>query len=288
MPDLRPSEAARRSLGLRLRELRLDAGLSGVELADACGWKNYKVSKIENAKQAPSEKDIRTWCAACGQEGRVPDLIALSRQIEEMWTDLRRALRAGQVEIQKRGLGTYGSAQLARVYESLHIPGILQTFEYACAQFRIHARLHGLPVDDVEQAAHNRLTAQVLLGARKPTFSFVIEATALHNNVGGSKVMGVQLDFLKYVAGLPNVALGVIPLGRRRTLFPGEAFYLFDDRIVRQEFWSGALRTSRPEDVSFFARVFTTLQKQAVYGDAARAEIELARERIQAQPEATP
>src|SRR3954447_8964894 len=96
LPDLRPSDSARRSLGIRLKDLRLDAGLSGVQLAEVCGWKKYKISKIENAKQTPSESDIRTWCLACDAESQIPELIAFSRQIEQMWSDLRRSLRVGQ------------------------------------------------------------------------------------------------------------------------------------------------------------------------------------------------
>ncbi|MDX6740352.1 helix-turn-helix transcriptional regulator [Actinocorallia sp. A-T 12471] len=280
MADLRPSEEARRALGIRLRELRLDAGLSGVGLAARCGWTKFKVSKIEHAGQAPSEADIRAWCAACGAEGQIPELVAFSRQIEQMWADLREVLRIGQKTIQKRGLSTYGNAKVARVYESLHVPGILQTFGYACRQFTLHADLYELPTGDIEEAARNRLSAQILLGRGGTSFSFLLEATVLHNNIGGLTVMDEQFDFLTQVATLPNVALGVIPLGVPRTLYPGEAFYLFDDHTVRQEFWSGAFKSSRPSDIAHFARAFAKLRTHAVYGDRVRREIEAARARL--------
>ncbi|MEV4383914.1 helix-turn-helix transcriptional regulator [Streptosporangium sp. NPDC049644] len=50
---------ARESLGFRLREVRLDAGLSGRELTGQAGWQASKVSKIELGRQTPTDHDIR-------------------------------------------------------------------------------------------------------------------------------------------------------------------------------------------------------------------------------------
>ncbi|GAB4052706.1 helix-turn-helix domain-containing protein [Catellatospora paridis] len=51
------SQEALRALGLRLRELRQDAGLTGRDLCRATGWLPSKVSKIENGRQTPSHED---------------------------------------------------------------------------------------------------------------------------------------------------------------------------------------------------------------------------------------
>jgi hypothetical protein len=110
-----------------------------------------------------------------------------------------------------------------------------------------------------------------------------LEANVLHTNVGGVHVMDEQLDFLRQAAALPGVALGVLPLGSERTLFPGEGFYIFDDREVRQEFWSAALRTSQPDKIAYFVRAFGELCRQAVYGRVALHAIEDARRRLHAR-----
>jgi transcriptional regulator with XRE-family HTH domain len=53
---------AREALGQRLRDIRKNAGLSGVALAARAGWTNSsKVSKIEHGKQTPPEDDIRAY-----------------------------------------------------------------------------------------------------------------------------------------------------------------------------------------------------------------------------------
>ncbi|MFI0409102.1 Scr1 family TA system antitoxin-like transcriptional regulator [Actinomadura sp. 3N508] len=218
MSQLQPSQAAKQAFGVRLRALRLNAGLSGAELSRRTGLHPSKISRAENGRKNLPETDIRTWASACGAEEEIPELIAARRQVEQMWLEYRERLKLGQKEIQARGRSVYEQARLARVYEALHIPGILQTFNYARCQRLIWARLHGLPIDDVDEAASNRLTSQRLVFEGSTTFSFLLEATTLHTALGSLEVMGEQLDLLVQVAALPNVALGIIPLGTPRTL----------------------------------------------------------------------
>ena len=73
---------ARRELGARLRQLRRSAGLTGQALADATGQHVTRVSRIENGAQPPTERNIRDWCAACGAEDQVDDLIATARTVD--------------------------------------------------------------------------------------------------------------------------------------------------------------------------------------------------------------
>lgn len=283
MPELQPSEATKRAFGVRLRDLRLDAGIEvAQDFAILTGFSASKISRAENGRTSLSEKDIRTWAIACDAEGLIPELIAARREVVQMWTEYRHELKAGQKEIQARALSVYQSTGLVRIYESLHVPGILQTFAYARAQRLIWANLHGLTNEDVDDAAGNRLTSQFLVTeGGGPTFSFILEATALYNVIVNPNVMSEQYDLLIRAAARPHVALGVIPLDTPRSLFPGEGFYLFDEQFVAQEFWSGKLRTAQAADMSYFSQVFAVLRKHAVYGAAARAEIESARRFMQ-------
>jgi transcriptional regulator with XRE-family HTH domain len=289
--DQQPSEAAKQALGVRLRDLRLDIGLSPSALAAETGFSTSKISRTETGKTRLSESDIRKWVLACGAEGQLPELIAASREVDSMWLEYRRRLKLGQAAIQAQGRSSFDGVKLARIYEALHIPGILQTFEYARTQRLIWARLHGLPVHDVDIAARNRLTMQPLVTeGGGPAFSFVLEATALYNVIGGADVMAEQFDFLSSLVAAgprrPHVAVGIIPLGTIRELFPGEGFYLFDDRKVWQEFWSGAFQTAQSHDLAYFGKVFEYQRRHAVYGDAARQVIQAAKNFVQGR--ATP
>ena len=88
-------QRAREQLAERLRDIRLDAHLTARALSAAAGWHEAKTSRIESAKKAPSEDDIRTWCRVCGAERAIPDLIAASRSADSMYTEWRRLQPAG-------------------------------------------------------------------------------------------------------------------------------------------------------------------------------------------------
>jgi transcriptional regulator with XRE-family HTH domain len=275
--------AAKKALGIRLRDLRKDAGLTGRQLADASGLHNTKISRIEHGQQNPAEEDIRAWCIACGVARLIPELIAVRREIEQMWVDWRRELRAGQQHVQSRAMPLYERTELLCAYESVIVPGILQTPQYVRALFESASHLYGLPEGEAEAAVAGRMPRQRLItaGDGRNRYSFLIEAGALNVIVGGIDVMREQLSFLLAVMALPHVSLGIIPTSRIRTLYPGEGFYIFDGTLVRSELWSGGFRTNQPEEISTFLKAFAMLRDQAVYGSHARALIEQALEDLQ-------
>ena len=84
-------QRARQQLAEQLRDIRLDAGLTGRALSAAAGWHEAKTSRIESAKQAPGEADILEWCRVCGADREVPDLIAASRAADSMYVEWRAA-----------------------------------------------------------------------------------------------------------------------------------------------------------------------------------------------------
>lgn len=294
MPSRTPSSARRtlsqadeerKAFGLILRDIRLDTGMTGREWAVATGMRNTKVSRIEHGRQNPSEEDIRIWCIKGGVARRIPELIARHREIEQMWYEYRRELRAGQVRIQSASDTLYESTELLRVYESNTVPGILMIRPYVVASLTMAANLHGLPVDDIEAAADARLVRQRLVTENTGTnrFHFLVEFGGLEKGFGGLDVMHEQLDFLRRVARLWHVRLGIIPPRPQRQVRAGECFYLFDDKLVRSEMWTGGFRSKRPDQVEFFARLHAMLASMAVYGDDADALIERARELLQTQ-----
>ena len=111
MPPHRPAPAgppvtneiqqAREALGYRLRDIRLDARMSGRQLAALTGWHFTKISKIEHGRSMPSEADIEMWCFHCDAGSQIPDLAATVRGIERHYVELKRLLRRGQWTINK-------------------------------------------------------------------------------------------------------------------------------------------------------------------------------------------
>ena len=243
---------------------------------------NTKISRIEHGRQNPSEDDIRAWCIACGVARRIDELIAVHREVEQMWKEHRRELRKGQLHVQERSRPLYERTRLLRAYEAIVVPGILQTADYVRAVLTINAQVHRLPLDEVNGAVAARLSRQDLLthGDGTNNYSFVIEASVLGYWFGSADTMREQLEFLYTATRLPNVALGIIPPGPR-TMWGGECFYIFDDLMVRSEMWTGAFRATRPDEIDFFERVYDRLRRQAVYGDEARELIAAALQLLQ-------
>src|SRR5215472_18844456 len=168
-----PSSSARRAqeaLGARMREIRLDAGLSARDLASATGQHFTRVSKIEHGVQNPTDKDLRNWCSACSAEDQVPDLIATARAVESAYLEFRRQARAGM----KRVLGPhtvflYERTSLFRIYEHNVVPGLFQTAAYSAAMLSFWIGFLDAP-NDIDAAVATRMERQRVLYDRRKRF----------------------------------------------------------------------------------------------------------------------
>ncbi len=269
------AQQAREALGIRLREIREDAGLNGSELARCCGWHKSKTSRIENARTPASDADIRAWCEACSAEpGTVADLIAASREVSTMWVEWKRMERTGLRRAQEMQQPIYEQTKVFRAYSSGLVPGILQTSAYTTAVLAAIRDRRGL-ADDVDAAVAARMERQRVLYEGDHQFALLIEESLLRVRIGTAAAMAGQLSHLMSVAFLPSVALGVIPFGvdRSEMRWPIEDFWIFDDDQVVIELVSGYLTVTRPGEVAMYAAAFTELAEVAVYGAAARALI---------------
>ncbi|MEV8323081.1 helix-turn-helix transcriptional regulator [Kitasatospora sp. NPDC056731] len=265
-------QAARATLATRLGELMRNAGLKGRELSALCGWHPAKTSRILNAKAAPSDSDIRTWCRACGADGQAPDLIASNRAADSLYVEWRRITRTGLRHAQEARVPLYTRTRHFRAYSSRVVPGALQTREYAGALLRTVAAVRQTP-DDVADAVEARLarSSVVFEGGRR--FVAVIEESVLRYRIGDDTVMAEQLGRLLSVMSMPSVSLGVIPFTASRTMWPTETFNLFDDRQAGVELLSAQVTVTAPSDLALYTQAFVRFGALAVHGGAARALI---------------
>ncbi|MEU4301915.1 helix-turn-helix domain-containing protein [Kitasatospora aureofaciens] len=263
------AQAARVAVAARLRELMLDAGLEGRELAVRCGWNPSKTSRIINAKTPPSDSDIKAWCRACDAEDQAADLIATSRAVESMYMEWRRLHRAGMRKTQETLLAEYEQTALTRVYVSNVVPGFFQTTAYATALLRMIRQFQGYP-DDVTEAVAARVARSRFLYEGGHRFVVIMEEAVLRHRAGTRETMAGQLRHLLAVLPLPSVTLGIIPAGGERTMWPLEAFYLHDSRRSVVETLTAEINVVQPRELTDYARAFEQLAKMAVYGPAAK------------------
>ncbi|WP_330232169.1 helix-turn-helix transcriptional regulator [Nocardia sp. NBC_00508] len=259
---------AKEALGARLRELRLDAGMTGTELARRAGWHQTKVSKIEYGKTKPTDDDIRVWCVHTGAPSQLPDLIATLRNIEAAWLEWRRVLGTGTKRRQQASIKLEAETEVMRVYHPFLIPGLLQTAEYAEGVLRSVVEFQQVP-DDVDEGVSKRMERQQILYRRNHRFHFVIAEQALSTTVGNDRTMIGQLDRILAVVGMPRVALGIVP-AEAPCRVPMTNFTIFDNRMAMVETVTAELTVTQPREIAQYARAFDVLAKQALTGEAAR------------------
>lgn len=261
-------QQARETLGVRLRELRKQANLTGLELAGLAGWDNSKVSRYEHGRQTPTERDIHTWCALTNAPQDVADLIASVRSVEAAWLEWKRIQSHNA---QKKTAQVEAESKLVRGYDPDLIPGLLQTRDYATAVLRECIQFVGGP-DDLVAAVAVRLERQQILRKGTRRFHFLIAEQALYTTVGSDRVMARQLEYLSAQVRSSRVAVGIIPRAAQFRV-PVTNFLMYDARQVQVETVSAELTISQPREVALYEKAFQILVKYAAKGEAAQVLI---------------
>ncbi|MEY9941526.1 helix-turn-helix domain-containing protein [Streptacidiphilus sp. MAP5-3] len=264
------AQAARQAVADRLREIMLDAGLQGGELAVRCRWHGSKTSRIINGRTAPSDSDIRAWCSACGADDQADDLIAKNRDADSMYMEWRRLTRTGLRRLQESRIPLYQRTRALRAYSSRVVPGLLQTEAYATALLSTVADFRCIP-NDVADAVAVRLTRAGVIHQRGHQFAFVVEESVLRYRIGDAETMAGQLGHLLEAMSLPAVSLGIIPSTATRHMWPVETFNLFDGERAAVELLSAQVTVTAPSDVALYVQAFARFADLAVHGAAARA-----------------
>ncbi|GAA0332851.1 helix-turn-helix transcriptional regulator [Streptomyces blastmyceticus] len=271
-PKTSSFQQAREAIAARLRDLRLDAELTGRELAERCGWSESKSSRIENAKTPPSASDIRKWCSACGADDQASDLIVANRTADSMYVQWKRLHRTGIRRHQESAVPLYEQTRQFRVYCSNVIPGLVQTEAYATALLSTISDFQGTP-NDAPEAAAARVERSHVIRQGRHRFALLMEEDVLYHRFGDAEVMAGQLGYLLAVMALPSVSLGVIPRGAHRRMWTLETFMIFDDHEVQIELLTAEFKVSQPGEITTYAKAFSRLSGIAVHGAAARGLI---------------
>lgn len=263
---------ARRSLGLRLRELRQAARMNGRQLAELLGWPASKISKLENGRQTPTDDDLRAWADAAGAPQAAEELLAALHTLEVQHAEWQRQLKAGLRTHQAELADLDEKTRHFRAFEPMVVPGLLQTAEYARARLAEGVRVFKVP-NDVDAAVRARVQRQEILYRRDKAFHFVLTEAALRLRLCAVDVMLAQLDRLVALSALRNVKLGIVPFETRYRVAPWHGFWLLDDERVMVETYSAELNLAQPQEIALYTAVFDQLAATASYGGDARAII---------------
>ncbi|WP_331733333.1 helix-turn-helix transcriptional regulator [Streptomyces sp. NBC_01276] len=264
------AQAARAVVAARLRDIRKGAGLTVTELAMLCGWHHSKTSRIENARTAPSARDIHHWCGACGRPDEAPDLVVRSMNAESMYSEWRHQVQELK-KLQNSWPQVFAETRLFRIYSSTLVPGLVQTEGYAGGLLGTIARFRGYP-EAGDEAARARVDRSRIIHEAGRRAVLVVEEAALYYRMGNPDEMAAQLGYLLTAGALPAVSLGVIPRTEaHRTVWPLETFHVYDDTLVSVELLSAEVNITQPSEIALYLKAFEQLRGMAVYGAPARA-----------------
>lgn len=277
-------QQAREVLGLRLRELRLacpDGRLTGAQLAErlGSGWTKSKVSKLENGRQTADAEELRAWAEATGHPDAYDGLLAQLRGFESHIRSWRRQLASGHRPVQEAITAEHDRTKVLTIWENNLVPGMLQTADYARHVLTRHANLMQSP-RDTEDAVRARVRRQEGLYAPGRRYRILMWEGALLALVCPPSVLAAQLDRLATVIGLDTLELGVVPFSASLKIYPGNGFWVYDERRVVVEDWHAELWLDDADTVATYLRVWSTLRESAVYGADAQNVINRARRAI--------
>lgn len=208
----------RRRLRAELRRARLDTGLTQEQVATAMDWSLSKLIRIENGSVNISTNDLKAILQhyKITDEGRIAELISLSRSARERswWSMYRDSAPPRLLQL----IEYEAAAFIARNFQPLVVPGLLQTEEYA--------RMSTLQLDPkmsasrVEASIEIRMKRQELLKrADAPLLFFIMDEAVVRRVVGGTAMMRRQLERMIEVSDLANVTIEIVPFSAG--LLPG-------------------------------------------------------------------
>ena len=267
--QLNPKE----KLGARLHAMRVQADLSGKEVAAALGtrWQS-KVSRIESGEQLPSDDDIRRWGASChASDADIVDLQTMREQARIWWGSFKDRMTDGQVPVQQDYNRLVQQSALIRHLETIWVPGLLQVPGYARRVFTEMQVLHGA-ANDVEASVATRIERQQFLYDPSKRFEFLLDEGVLRHPLPGPAIMREQLDRLQTMIGLERIRFGIIPQNVAPSTTPQNSVQIYagEEIYAVEETFSGEKWAETAADAAFLQRVIDLQWEDAVEGERAR------------------
>jgi len=264
-----PSPTVRRKrLGTELRRLREQAGLTCESVGQRLDCSGTRISRIETGRISVRPGDVRELLEVYGVTGdRADALVELAREARRKgWWHRFGPVMPSWLEPY---LGLEAEAARLRDFQSMVLPGLVQTEDYTRAILR--AAPGAGAGGDIEQQVALRMERQAVLdGAAPPELRLVLSESALRVQVGGPGVMRAQLRKLSEVAGHGQVTLQVLPAGAAAHVQAVSPFTILDfadpadPPVVYTEHLTGSLVLDDPGEVRAYTAVFERLRAEAL------------------------
>ncbi|MFF8730393.1 helix-turn-helix domain-containing protein [Streptomyces sp. NPDC015171] len=209
MPRRQRPTARQERLGAELRKLREAAGFKGREAAELLGTDSAQMSQIEAGTAGVSEERVRRLAAqySCADSALIDALVAMATErTHGWWEEYRGLLPTPFMDLPE--LEHHASHR--RDVEFLHVPGLLQTAEYARSLFAyVNPEF---PEDEVERWVEHRMRRRVIIERAEPVpYEALVHEAALRIRVGDRGAARAQLTQVLELSGAEHVTVRVVP-----------------------------------------------------------------------------
>jgi transcriptional regulator with XRE-family HTH domain len=271
--------AARRRLGVELRELRETAGKKIEDAAEALDCSTAKISRLENGKGVPFARDVRDLLdfydpVPADKRDRLLELAADGRA-QDWFSNFRDVLQGDMfADHLLRFVELERDAVEMKAFEADLIPGLLQTEEYVDAVCAIVApdRSERERKRFVEFRRERRNRVLLQGQDKAPELSVILSELAIVRHLGGPDVMRRQLEaMLSDLEGrLDFVDFRITPLTREARGALGGPFCILkfadssDQSVVYLEGREGANYLESNGDVMRYDQIFSGLERDSM------------------------
>ncbi|GAB2794487.1 helix-turn-helix domain-containing protein [Streptomyces daliensis] len=269
MPALReidPGESIEAFIGSRIRDARMERRWKQTELGQKVFASGSLISEIERGNEVPT-RDLAK---------RLGVVLGLGNEL----VNLLRLLDGSQVQDYASGFMRQQLLAESMHEFSAHIPGLLQTEDYARAN--MIAGQAGDPAD-IESFVAGRMERQDLIwGRTKPPWLWcTLDEAVLHRDWGmPPEAMRHQLERLLELNRLPHINLSILPFNS-----PVVTGYLSlltmpdGTRLAYTEGFTCGAVTKEPDQVAQYQRVYDRIHGDSLSARASTQHIEAAIER---------
>jgi hypothetical protein len=234
-------------------------------------WSLSKLIRIETGAVGISTNDLTALLRLYDVKDpkRVRALIAQGKEARQKtwWSKYRSALPPTYFQY----IEYETAASIIRTYETLVIPGLLQTEEYAATVSRLY-RVNPTAAQIRTRVEVRMKRQELLLDRPSPPLLFFILDEAVINRLMGSKTLRqAQLEKLIRLADRPAVTIEIIPFSAGLHRGMGENFHILEfggtadnDVLYFESARDSILSHDTTEEITIYRELFEELRKTSL------------------------
>ncbi|WP_328978368.1 helix-turn-helix transcriptional regulator [Streptomyces canus] len=246
------------AVGALVAHYRKHARLTQEQFAEAASVHVDTVGSIEQGRLALQPDRAEQFDELLGTKGALA-LLVERMPVREKVVQFAQSL----VDHEQEAVGILS-------YQSLAVPGLLQTRDYCRAVFGY--RYPAIGTETAEQWVNARLERQLIFQReRPPVCHFVIEESILRRQVGGSEVMREQFRQILESTEPVHMSFQIMPMDRAPHAGLDGPMVLLEtpehDLLVYLEIQRVSFLVDDPEEVSDYHHKYGMLRSQALSPD---------------------